>query len=379
MTAPAPAAPAAPSVPAPAPAATPSRRRPALIVVTAVVLLAAAGWAARWALVLRHQETTDNAYVQATTVQVTAQQAGTVLEVLADDTDTVQAGQLLLRLDPADAKLALARAEARLAQTLREVRTLVAQDAASNAQIALRSAEVARVRADLQRAQDDVTRRQPLLASGAVGAEEMQHAQAAVTAARSALAAAEAAAQAARQQAAASAALVAGTAVDQHPNVLQARAAVHEAELALQRTELRAPVGGQVARRSVQVGQRIAAGAPLMSVVALDGAWVDANFKEVQLRRMRIGQPVRLTADLYGSTVEFNGRITGLGAGTGSAFALLPAQNATGNWIKVVQRVPVRIALDPAQLAAHPLRVGLSMFATVDVDSEAGASVTAQR
>ncbi|MCP5272537.1 MAG: HlyD family efflux transporter periplasmic adaptor subunit [Burkholderiaceae bacterium] len=372
-------APASASVPVGSPAATPSRRRPALIALTAAVLLAAAAWATWWALVLRHQESTDNAYVQATTVQVTAQQPGTVLEVLVDDTETVQPGQLLLRLDPADAKLALARAEAKLGQTLREVRTLVAQDAASRAQVALRAAEVARARAELQRAEDDVARRQPLLASGAVGAEEMQHAQAAVAAARSALAATQAAEQAARQQAAASAALVAGTAVDEHPAVLQARAAVHEAELALQRTELRAPVGGQVARRSVQVGQRIAAGAPLMSVVALDRAWVDANFKEVQLRRMRVGQPVRLTADLYGSRVEFTGRITGLGAGTGSAFALLPAQNATGNWIKVVQRVPVRIALDPAQLAVHPLRVGLSMQATVDVDAEGSTAVAAQR
>lgn len=363
---------------APAPAVSTARRKPALIVVAAAVVVGAAAWTAWWALVLRHQETTDNAYVQAPTIQITAQQPGTVLEVLADDTDLVHAGQPLLRLDPADARLALSRAEAQLAQTVREVRTLYAQDAAGDAQIALRAAEVTRMRAEVRRAEDDVARRRPLLASGAVGAEEMQHAEAAVAAARSALAAAQAAEQAARKQSAASGALIDGTAVEQHPGVLRAAAAVREAHLALQRTELRAPVAGQVARRNVQVGQRIGAGVPLMTVVPLERAWVEANFKEVQLREMRIGQPVKLTADLYGSHVEYSGRVAGLGAGTGSAFALLPAQNATGNWIKVVQRVPVRIALDPKQLADHPLRVGLSMEATVDIGDAGGTPVTAQ-
>jgi membrane fusion protein (multidrug efflux system) len=362
---------------APAPAVAGSRRRPALTIVAVVVLIVAAGWTAWWMLVLRHQENTDNAYVQAPTVQITAQQPGTVLELLVDDTDAVKAGQTLLRLDPADARLALKRAEAQLAQTVREVRTLYAQGAAGDANIALRMAEVRRMRADLQRAEEDVARRRPLLASGAVGGEEMQHAEATVNAARSALAAAAAAEQAARKQAAASGALIDGTAVEQHPGVLRAAAAVREADLALQRTELRAPVAGQVARRNVQIGQRVGAGVPLMTVVPLARVWVEANFKEGQLSRMRVGQPVRLTADLYGGKVEYKGRIAGLGAGTGSAFALLPAQNATGNWIKVVQRVPVRIALDARQLAEHPLRVGLSMDATVNVDHEGGALTAA--
>jgi membrane fusion protein (multidrug efflux system) len=370
-------APATAAPPAAAPAVANARRRPALMLVAAVVLIVAAGWTAWWALVLRHQESTDNAYVQAPTVQITAQQPGTVLEVLVDDTDAVKAGQTLLRLDPADARLALQRAEAQLAQTVREVRTLYAQDAAGDANIALRMAEVRRMRAEVQRAEEDVARRRPLLASGAVGGEEMQHAEAALNAARSALAAAEAAEQAARKQAAASGALIDGTAVEQHPGVLRAAAAVREADLALQRTELRTPVAGQVARRNVQIGQRVGAGVPLMTVVPLARAWVEANFKEGQLSRMRVGQPVRLSADLYGGKVEYEGRIVGLGAGTGSAFALLPAQNATGNWIKVVQRVPVRIALDARQLAEHPLRVGLSMDATVNLDHEGGALTAA--
>ncbi len=369
--------PATAAPPAAAPAVANARRRPALMLVAAVVLIVAAGWTAWWALVLRHQESTDNAYVQAPTVQITAQQPGTVLEVLVDDTDAVKAGQTLLRLDPADARLALQRAEAQLAQTVREVRTLYAQDAAGDANIALRMAEVRRMRAEVQRAEEDVARRRPLLASGAVGGEEMQHAEAALNAARSALAAAEAAEQAARKQAAASGALIDGTAVEQHPGVLRAAAAVREADLALQRTELRTPVAGQVARRNVQIGQRVGAGVPLMTVVPLARAWVEANFKEGQLSRMRVGQPVRLSADLYGGKVEYEGRIVGLGAGTGSAFALLPAQNATGNWIKVVQRVPVRIALDARQLAEHPLRVGLSMDATVNLDHEGGALTAA--
>ncbi len=356
----------------PAAALASARRRPALIILAAVVIVAGAAWATWWALVLRHEESTDNAYVQAPTVQITAQVPGTVLEVLVDDTDAVQAGQTLLRLDPADATLALQRAEAQLAQTVREVRTLYAQDAAVDANIALRGAELRRARAEQERAEEDVARRRPLLASGAVGGEEMQHAEATLDAARSAVAAAEAAERAARKQAAASGALVEGTAVERHPSVLRAAAALREAQLTLQRTELRAPVAGQVARRNVQTGQRIGAGVPLMTVVPLARAWVEANFKEVQLRRMQIGQPVRLSADLYGDKVEYEGRIAGLGAGTGSAFALLPAQNATGNWIKVVQRVPVRIALDPGQLAEHPLRVGLSMQATVRVDENGG-------
>jgi membrane fusion protein (multidrug efflux system) len=205
----------------------------------------------------------------------------------------------------------------------------------------------------------------------------MKHAESAVNTSRSALLSAQSALAAAQEQASSNRALTDGTALDKHPNVERAASAVREAYLSLQRTELPAPVAGQVARRSVQVGQRIAAGAPLMALVPLDQVWVEANFKEVQLRQMRIGQPVKLTADLYGGKVVYTGRVAGMGAGTGAAFALLPAQNATGNWIKVVQRVPVRVELDAKQLAEHPLRVGLSMEAEVDVAEATGEPVTA--
>jgi membrane fusion protein (multidrug efflux system) len=355
--------------------AAPSRRRPALLAVTALVALGAIGYGTYWALVLRHNESTDNAYVQAPMVQITPQVAGTVQAVLVDDTDVVKVGQPLVRLDTADARLALERAESQLAQAVREVRTLYANNAAFDATIKLREADVARMAAEVARANDDVTRRRPLMASGAVAGEEMRHAEATLTAAQSALAGARSALAAAREQAASNRALTDGTSVEHHPNVERAAAAVREAWLALQRNELPAPVAGQVARRSVQVGQRITPGAPLMSVIPLDQVWVEANFKEVQLRRMRIGQPVTLVADLYGSRIEYRGHVAGVGAGTGAAFALLPAQNATGNWIKVVQRVPVRIELDAQQLSQHPLRVGLSMEATVDVRQDAGAPV----
>ena len=358
--------------PAPAAPATSTKRRPAMLFATAAVLLAGIAYGGYWWLHSRHFESTDNAYVQAPVVQLTPQVAGTVVAVLADDTDTVKAGQPLVKLDRRDAQLALERAEAQLAQTVREVRTLYANNAALAATSSLHEAEVARARANLARAAADVERRRPLLATGAVGGEEMKHAEDTLTAAKSALAGAQAAWAAAREQAASNRALTDGTSVDQHPNVQRAAGAVREAWLALARTEVVAPLAGQVARRSVEVGQRIAAGTPLMSIIPLDQVWVEANFKEAQLRRMRIGQPVTLSADLYGDTIEYHGRVAGLGAGTGAAFALLPAQNATGNWIKVVQRVPVRIELDAQQLAAHPLRVGLSMLATVDIAAQGG-------
>ncbi len=362
---------------APAAPATSPKRRPAMLIATAAVLLAGMAYGGYWWLHSRHFESTDNAYVQAPVVQLTPQIAGTVVAVLADDTDTVNAGQPLVKLDRRDAQLALERAEAQLAQTVREVRTLYANNAALAATSSLHEAEVARARANLARAAADVERRRPLLATGAVGGEEMKHAEDTLTAAKSALAGAQAAWAAAREQAASNRALTDGTNVDQHPNVQRAAGAVREAWLALARTEVVAPLAGQVARRSVEVGQRIAAGAPLMSIIPLDQVWVEANFKEAQLRRMRIGQPVTLSADLYGDTIEYHGRVAGLGAGTGAAFALLPAQNATGNWIKVVQRVPVRIELDAEQLAAHPLRVGLSMLATVDIAAQGGEPLAA--
>ncbi len=373
------------------PVAAPAARRKALAIVAGVVVAGGLAWTAWWTLVGSRVETTDNAYVQGNVVQITPQIAGTVVSINVDDTDVVKAGQPLVRLDPADAQLALDQAQAQLGQTVREVRTMYANNATLKAQIAAREAEasraqaeVARLQADLVRAQDDVARRKPLVASGAVGAEEFAHAtaqlaaaQSAVAAAKSTVEAAKSAVAAAQEQLASNQAMTEGTPVEQHPSVLRAAARVRESWLAVKRADLLAPVDGVVARRSVQVGQRVAAGAPLLTVVALDKLWVDANFKEGQLQRMHVGQSAKLTADVYGHKVEYSGRVVGLGAGTGAAFALLPAQNATGNWIKVVQRVPVRIALDPKELAAHPLRVGLSMDVSVDVSKGDGPPLTA--
>ena len=350
-------------------------RRRMLTGVAVVVAIAAVAFGVEHFVIGARYESTDNAYVQGNIVQITPQIAGTVLAIGADDTDFVKAGQTLVRLDPADAQVALEQAEAQLAQTVREVRTLYANNATLRAQVALREAEIARMQSDVQRAQDDLARRQPLLATGAVGKEELNHATAQLAAAKSALAAAESAAVAAREQLAANEVMTQGTSVEQHPTVQRAAARVREAYLALQRVDLIAPVDGTIARRSVQLGQRVQAGAPMMSLISLNQLWVDANFKEAQLRKLRIDQPATLVADVYGKQVEYHGRVVGLGAGTGSAFALLPAQNATGNWIKVVQRVPVRIALDPKELAEHPLRIGLSMIATVDVRDQSGKTL----
>ncbi len=360
---------AAESHPAPQ---TNGARRKALTAVAAAVAVAGVAYGVYWALVLNHFESTDNAYVQGNVVQLTPQVGGTVVAINADDTDHVKAGQWLVKLDPADARVALDQAEAQLAQTVREVRTLYANNSTLKAQIALRAADLARAQSEVARAQDDVSRRAPLLATGAVGQEEFNHSTAQLAAAKSSVAAAQSSVLAAREQLASNQTLTDGTAVDEHPNVLRAAARVREAYLAAQRADVLAPVDGYVAKRSVQLGQRVQAGAPLMSVIALNQVWVEANFKESQLRNLRMGQPVELIADVYGKQVSYHGTIEGLGAGTGAAFALLPAQNATGNWIKVVQRVPVRIALDEKQLVDHPLRVGLSMDAKVDVSHTDG-------
>jgi membrane fusion protein (multidrug efflux system) len=347
-------------------------RRKALGAVAALVTVAGIGYGAYWALVLNHFESTDNAYVQGNVVQVTPQIAGTVIAITTDDTAHVKAGDVLVRFDPADARVALEQAEAQLAQTVREVRSVYASNSTFQAQISAREADLTRARVELGRAQDDVARRAPLVATGAVGKEEFNHVNAQLASARSAVAAAQSGVLAAGEQLAANQTQTAGVAVDQHPNVLRAAARVREAFLALSRTELVAPIDGYVAKRSVQLGQRVGAGAPLMSLIALDRVWVEANFKESQLQRLRIGQPVVLQADVYGKNVEYHGAVEGLGAGTGAAFALLPAQNATGNWIKVVQRLPVRIRLEPGELTDHPLRVGLSMEAKVDISNTDG-------
>ncbi|MFO1264799.1 MAG: efflux RND transporter periplasmic adaptor subunit [Rhodoferax sp.] len=355
-------------------APAPSKRQKALTVVTLVALVGLAWGGYTW-YKDRHFETTDNAYVQGNVIQITPQIGGTVTAIAADDTDFVKAGQTLVQLDPADAGVALEQAEAALGQAVRQVRTLYANNATLHAQITLREADIARAQTDIARAKDDLQRRQTLVGNGAVSKEELQHAQSQLQTAQNALASAQAGAAAAREQLSANQALTEGTKVDNHPSVLAAAAKVREAVLATQRTALPAPVDGYVAKRTVQLGQRVAAGTPLLSLVPLQQVWVDANFKEVQLRTIRLGQPVHLTADLYGKKVEYTGTVAGLGMGTGAAFALLPAQNATGNWIKVVQRVPVRIALDSAQLAQNPLRVGLSMEATVDVSDQTGKSL----
>jgi membrane fusion protein (multidrug efflux system) len=349
-----------------------SKRRRALTALASVVVLAGAGWGLYEWLVASHYESTDNAYVQGNVIQITPQIAGTVMAIMADDTDLVKAGQPLVQLDPADAKVALDQAEAALAQTVRQVRTLYANNGSLAAQVALRQADIVKAQSDIARAQDDLKRRQALSGNGAVSKEELNHAETTLANAKSALAAAQAGVVSAREQLASNQSLTEGTSVEQHPSVLAAAAKVREAYLATQRVMLPAPVEGYVAKRTVQLGQRVAAGTPMMSIVPLNQVWVDANFKEVQLRNIRLDQPVKLTADVYGKKVEYTGRVTGLGVGTGAAFALLPAQNATGNWIKVVQRVPVRIALEPEQLKRNPLRVGLSMDAEIDITHKSG-------
>jgi membrane fusion protein (multidrug efflux system) len=366
----------APETPVPTPhaAGNPKRKR-ALLSIAGIVILAGLGWAAYEWLVASHYESTDNAYVQGNVIQITPQIGGTVVAILADDTDFVKAGQALVKLDPADAQLALDLARANLAQSVRQVRTLYANNATLAAQIALHEADVVKAQTEIARASDDFRRRQSLAGDGAVSKEELNHSQTQVANAKSALGAALAGVAAARQQLASNQAMTEGVSVERHPSVQAAAAKVREAWLANARTVLPAPVDGFVARRSVQLGQRVAAGTPLMAIIAPQQMWVDANFKEVQLRNIRIGQSVKLTADLYGKKFEYNGVVSGLGLGTGAAFALLPAQNATGNWIKVVQRVPVRVTLDPAELAQSPLRVGLSMLVTVDVSNTGGKSL----
>ncbi len=338
----------------------PSRRR-ALVLLFLLIAAALGGWAFWWQTVARFYQSTENAYVAGNLVEVTPQVHGTVIAIGADDTQRVAAGQMLVRLDRTDAEVALAQAEAGLARAVREARTLYANNLALEANVRLREAE-------LQRAEEFLARRAPLARQGMVSREDVETAQTAAAAARAALAVA-------REQLAANRVLTDQVKLEDQPSVQLAATRVREAWLALARTEIPAPIAGTVARCSVQVGQRVQPGARLMAVVALDQVWVDANFKEAQLRDMRIGQPARIVADLYGGAVEYRGRVAGLAAGTGGAFALLPPQNATGNWIKVVQRVPVRIELDAAQLAAHPLRVGLSMTVEVEVRDAGGTQL----
>ena len=334
------------------------RRRRALSLLALIVALALVGYTIYWALVARYREYTDDAYVSGNLVQVTPQVTGTVVSIGADETDLVHEGATLVALGAADAKVTLARMEAELGRTVREVHKLFISTKQFEAGVEL--GEVG-----LRRAQADLKRREGMDEAGALSAEDLQHAREMETGSVAGLALAQA-------QLASSRAMVANTTVERHPQVLAAAAQVREAYLALKRTEIPAPVTGYVAKRAVQVGQRVNPGEPLLAIVPLNELWVDANFKENQIRHLRIGQPVTLIADLYGDSVEYKGTVQGLGLGTGAAFSLLPAQNATGNWIKVVQRLPVRIALDPEQLRQHPLRVGLSMQVTVDTHQRDG-------
>ncbi|MBN3787948.1 HlyD family efflux transporter periplasmic adaptor subunit [Burkholderia sp. Ac-20353] len=344
-------------------ATPPGKRKRLLVLLTAAVVVSGAAYAAYYFTIGRYYQSTDDAYVSGNLVQLTPQVTGTVIAVNADDTQTVKAGDPVVTLDPADAKIALTNAEAALGQTVRRVSSLYVNNDFYAANVAQRAS-------DLARANDDLRRRVAVAGTGAVSAEDIAHA-------RDTVAAAQAALDAARQQAGANHALTDRTTVEQHPDVQAAASKVRDAYLAYARNTLPAPVTGYVSKRSVQVGQRVSPGTPLMAIVPLDGVWVDANFKEVQLTRMRIGQPVELTADVYGSSVKYHGRVEGFSAGTGSAFATLPAQNATGNWIKIVQRLPVRILLDPRELEAHPLRIGLSMQVDVDTHDESGTQLGA--
>jgi membrane fusion protein (multidrug efflux system) len=372
----------APVAAAPPPDAGKSGRRKRLFAIFAVVLVALAIAIAVWQLVFAWRSvSTDNAYVGADVAMVTPLVSGQVTEVAVADTAQVRAGDVIVRIDDADARMSLARAEAELAQAERRFRQTSATGQSLTAQAAARGSDIVGAQARLQvaqanfaRAKVDYDRRRKLSATGAVSGDELTAATNAFESARANLALAQAevvqarsTSQAAVRDAAANRALTAGTDEAHSPEVLAARAARDMARLELERTVIRAPITGVVTRRQVQIGQRIAAGAPLMTIVPIDRLYVDANFKEGQLKRVRPGQAVELTSDLYGGDVVYHGKVIGISGGTGAAFALIPAQNATGNWIKVVQRLPVRVAIDPRELAAHPLRVGLSMDATIDV------------
>ncbi len=351
--------------PTPSAAPEPSRKRKAwLLGLLLLLVLAGIGTWAWYSLVGRWYESTDDAYVNGNVVEITPLITGTVTSIGADDGDLVHAGQVLLQFDPADSQVALQSAEANLARTVRQVRGLSSNVDSLKAQLATRQAE-------LRKAQQDFNRRKVLADSGAIAAEELSHA-------RDDLSVAQAAVNRARQKLSTSSALVDDTVVSSHPEVMAAAADLRQAYLDHARTTLVAPVTGYVAKRTVQLGQRLQPGTATMAVIPLDQVWIDANFKETQLRDMRIGQPVEISADLYGSAVTYSGTVDSLGAGTGSAFALLPAQNATGNWIKIVQRVPVRIHLNPEQLKDHPLRIGLSTVVEVNLHDQSGPTLAQQ-
>lgn len=343
-----------------------SRRGKIMCLLLALFLLAGAGAAAWWYLVLRFEESTDDAYVAGNVLRIMPEVAGTVVSVEADDNDRVAAGKPLVRLDPVDARLAYEHALVALASAVRDTCRLQAELRESEAAVRLREV-------DLRQKRDNLTRREALGRARAIGTEELRHARDAHESAAVALAAA-------REQRNALAAVLLDTGLAEQPAVRQAAARVRDCWLALRRTTVYSPAAGQIAKRSVQAGEVVSPGTPLMTVIPLDHLWIDANFKEVQLHRLRVGQPATIRVDMYGKAVTYRGRVSGFSAGTGSAFSLLPPQNATGNWIKIVQRVPVRIDIDPADLREHPLLIGLSALVTVDASDASGEGLAqAQR
>ena len=360
----------------------PTRRR-AFVLLAIVLAVIAVGYAGyRWVLGGRYVET-DDAYVGAEVAAVSPLTGGAVAQVRVSNTQQVKQGDVLVVIDPTDSRLVLAAAQAAYSSAVRRVKQTMATSGALGAVVGERVADIARMQAqvaiasaNLARARIDLSRREALAADGGVSGEELTvarngfaAAQGNLAAARAGLAQAQAARGSAIEQAAANDALVSGTTTDTNPEVLTAKAKLDQARIDLERTVVRAPVDGVVTQRSVQLGQRVIAGTTLMTIVPTTDVFVDANFKESQLRRVRPGQPVELTADIYGGKVIYHGRVVGFSGGTGSALAIIPAQNATGNWIKVVQRLPVRIALDRRELAQHPLRLGLSVDATIDTGS----------
>lgn len=349
---------------APQQAAKKSKRKGVLLLLTLLFIFIAIAYGIYWFLVLRHYEETDDAYVAGNQVQIMAQVSGSVTKVWADNTDYVKKGDVLVTLDPTDARQAFEKAQTALASSVRQTRQLMINSQQLQANIALRKTELAQ-------AQSDLARRVPLGNANLIGREELQHA-------RNAVASAQAELDVAVQQYNANQAMVLTTKLEDQPAVKQTAAEVRNAWLALQRTKIVSPMTGFVSRRAVQPGAQISPTTPLMAVVPASGLWVDANFKETQLAHMRIGQPVTVISDIYGDDVEYKGKVVGLDMGTGSAFSLLPAQNATGNWIKVVQRLPVRVELDAQQLAKHPLRIGLSTLVKVDTSNRDGQILATQ-
>ncbi|MDB5825640.1 MAG: HlyD family secretion protein [Herminiimonas sp.] len=338
-------------------------RRNVLLGITLLFLLAGIAFAVYYALVLSKEVDTDNAYVGGNLVTLSSQVAGNVQDIRADETQMVKAGAEVVQLDTTDADVALSRAEAQLGNVVRQLTERYSNVAQFNATADLK-------RLNLKTAESDLARRVPLEKDHTLSGEDVAHAREAVANAKAALAVAVKQAEAAR-------AGLGGVDVADHPSVLAAKAEYVQAWIAARRNAILAPASGYVAKRSVQVGSRVTPGTPLMSIVPLDQLWVDANFKESELQNIRVGQPATVEADMYGSKVTYHGKVLGLSAGTGSAFSLLPAQNATGNWIKVVQRVPVRISLDEKELAAHPLRIGLSTVVTIDIQHVDGAMLGA--